>query len=311
MKRIQRGIALLLSVLVMLAPLAACAVDERDATKLSFADAKTYQQLLALDGQAVMIYGYMAINAPSGGRHFYLMNTPHATFSVGVTVDEALTSRIEVYPAQVRDGIRYLGDHAVKVVGRLRVAPYGAPFTDSDGYMAYMRIEDATYEVLSMDRMNDLQYAWEQLAGFDFINRISDALNYAHFAIAWNEYSTPVGTGMRYLTPDEALTSLTSSTGQYYYGTSDGYFDRLHTTISSIDGDLAELASILDELERLSNEGLASLRGNNYTVGSVSAEELLEGYTGQKYVPNDSEELLAAYTALYERYDAWLRSFAF
>ncbi len=302
----RAGLCLLL-VLCLLPLVPSCGIREEDATPIDFRSYQSYEQWSTLDGEAVVIRGYMATADVPFSPMFQLVNTPY-TRRPSAGEDSFF---VDVYLKDTED-FSSVSTAPVKVVGRLELAPQGSPFVDELGYESYVRIVDATYAPLSAEELTGDVAVWCAIAADGLINNVMDAFNYAHFACAWGEYTGRTAQGAPfYLQPEDARASMLTPGGQYYYGYSQGYFDRLRTRASALDaGVCEELVQVLRELEELCASAIASLQGNNYTQKPLSAQDMLDGFVGYAYTLNDAEELLAEYEALYARLTTWLKRFA-
>lgn len=298
-------ICLLLIVACLLS--VSCHVSEEDATPIDFRTYQTYEDWQGADGETVVIRGYMATATAAGDVFFQLVNAPYTRRP---TAGEN-SFFIDVYPAR-GETVTAVPTAAIKVVGRVELAPQDKPFVDELGYESYVRLVDATYAILSAEELTGDAAVWRTVAASGLINNVMDAFNYAHFVCAWTEYTGKNSDGTQfYLYPEDARAFITEEGGQYYYGYSDGYFDRLSGRAIDLDAQVcAELSDILTKLGELSAEGLASLNGNNYTQVALSGEDILSGFVGHAYVLNDAEELMEEYEALFARLNDWLARFA-
>ncbi len=285
-----------------------CAVScGEEATAINFRTYQTYEDWQSADGHRVSIFGYMASADTAGQSVFQLVNAPY-THRPAVS-EQSFFLDVHLKNGTLTDIVTTL---AVKVEGKVELAPADQPFTDAFGYETQVRLVDATYTVAQPDELTGDAALWQSFAETGLVNNVMDAFNYAHFAIAWTDYTAKHEDGSHtYLTPNEAEASITQPGGEYYFGYVNNYFDRLCSRAVQIDAVRGEeLSHILTALEAVSEQGLSSLRGGSYSQEPVSGEDILSGISGYRYVLDGAEELLSAYDALYARLTAWLLHFA-
>ena len=127
-----KGFVALFLCLVLMVGITACG-ENKDATKLSFKSATSFEELKKLDGQLVSINGYMATSSPVDGGYLFLMNLPYQSCPFCVPNTSQLSNTMAVY-AKEGKSFDYTGQ-AIKVVGKLVVAESeDQPFMDKYGY---------------------------------------------------------------------------------------------------------------------------------------------------------------------------------
>ena len=316
MKRIYIKIACILLSIVCLLPIVGCGngeSDSKDAIKLSFKSASTYDYLKTIDGETVTINGYMATSSPVDGSFMFLMNMPYQSCPFCVPNTSQLSNTLEVYPKKGKP-FEYT-TQAIKVTGKLVVAPSEDEFfTDAYGYEFNFKIVDATYSVLKADEISSELALWQEIAESGVVNDIDKMYQYLNFLCAWNTYTVKSyvdsnGNVVKgyYLYPSDAINYITKSGAQYNYGYADGYFDSIVAKIESVDKEnLKSLVENVREAEALAKKALNELNAGNYT----SERKYIEEFDNEDYVYtlNKGEELSSEFNALYKEFSAWISS---
>lgn len=318
MKRIYLKISCLLLALLCFFPIIGCGKNDaaqKDAIKLSFKSASTYDYLKTIDGQAVTINGYMATSSPVDGSFMFLMNMPYQSCPFCLPNTSQLSNTLEVYPKKGKP-FEYT-TQAIKVTGTLMVAPSETEFfTDEFGYEFNFKIVDATYSILGADEISSDLALWQQIAESGVVSDIYKMYDYVNFLCAWNTYSVDSYVNSNgdlvkgyYLYPEDALNYLTKSGAQFNYGYKDGYFDSIVQKIESIDKEnLKSLVKNVRDAEALADKALTELENKEYTRSSEP--QYLKEFDNYDFVYtlNKGEELKNEMNSLYKEFSAWISS---
>ena len=106
----------------------------KDAVKLSFKSAASFEYLQTLNNKEVTINGYMATSSPVDGSFIFLMNMPYQNCPFCKPNTSQLSNTIEVYP-EAKEKFSYTTS-AIKIVGTMIVAEDpNKPFTDPFDYI--------------------------------------------------------------------------------------------------------------------------------------------------------------------------------
>ena len=316
MKRsILKCCALLLSALLLFGMIS-CedkdpAVTPSEATRLSFKAATSYEDLKALNGQAVTINGYMATSSPVDGGYIFLMNLPYQSCPFCVPNTSQLSNTMAVY-APEGDSFSYT-TQAIKVTGTLVVAENeDQPFTDKYGYEFNFKIVDAAYTILKSEELSADMALWQKIADSDVISKLYAMYDYINFVCAWNtyyvnSYVNEAGETVPgyYLYPSDALHYLTTDGAQWNYGYKEGYFDSLKSAVQAVDPTAFEdLIANIEKAEALAQKALAELEAENYTAEYKYVE--MFGASDYVYTLNKGEELTSEMKAIYAQFEQWL-----
>ncbi len=296
-----------LAALLLLCTLLCTVSCGEEAAAIDFRTYRTYEDWQGADGQQVSILGYMATADGAGQSVFQLVNAPYTHRPA--SDEQSFFLDVHLKSGTLTDLVTTA---AIRVEGRVELAPADAPFIDTFGYEIHVRLVDATYAAADADDLTGDAALWQTFAEKGLINNVMDAFNYAHFAVAWTDYTGKRADGSHtYLTPTEAEASITEPGGEYYFGYANTYFERLCSRAVAIDEVRGgELSDILQDLSELSDQGLASLRGGNYTQEPVTGEDILSGISGYRYALHGAEDFMETYDALYARLTDWLLHFA-
>ena len=316
MKKITKILVLLLTLAILTTVFAGCgddAINEGEATKLSFKAASGYEYLKTLDGKTVTINGYMATSSPVDGSFLFLMNLPYQSCPFCVPNTSQLSNTMEVYPKE-GDSFAYTSQ-AIKIVGTLDVADdENEPFTDMYGYEFNYKIVDATYTIIQSSELSEDMALWQKIAESDVVNDIYKMYDYVNFLCAWdtyyvNSYTDENGetvTGY-YLYAADVENYLYKDGAQFNYGYQAGYFDSIVSKIEAVDQTaFADLVSNIRKAEALAKEALAELENGNYT----SEYQYVEMFETEDYVYTltRGEELQEKMNQVYAEFSAWLSS---
>lgn len=287
--------------------------ENKDAIKLSFQGAASYEYLKSIDGKTVTINGYMATSSPVDGSFMFLMNLPYQSCPFCVPNTSQLSNTMEVYPKE-GDSFPFT-NQAIKIVGKLVVAEsQEAPFTDQYGYEFTYKIVDATYTILSADELSGDMALWQQIAESDVISEVYAMYDYVNFLCAWNTYFVNSYTDSEgnkvpgyYLWPSDALNYIKKEGNQWNYGYQEGYFDKIVAKIEAIDPKaFADLVANIRQAEALAAEALAELENGNYTKEYKYVEKF-DNYD-DVYTLNRGEALQAKMKEIYMSFSNWLGS---
>ena len=329
MKKVFIRILCALFVLLFALSVISCGNDGKDATKISFKSAATYEYLKTLDGQKVTINGYMATSSPVDGSFIFLMNLPYQSCPFCIPNTSQLSNTIEVYPKK-KESFSFT-NQAVKVVGTLQVAASKDQyFTDEFGYQFNFRIIDATYTILKAEDLSADIALWQSLASSDVVSEIYDMYDYVNFLCDWYEYYVNTFTDSSgnlvpgyYLHPQDAYYYVTTANAQWNYGYKTGYFDNIVAKIRSVDANAFEdlVQNVLDA-KALANSAFAELESAYNAVklndDSDSTNDVTPNYTREYkyldnfgrydyvYTLNEGKELNDSLEELYNAFSNWL-----
>ncbi len=307
----KKIIALLLALCLLLAGCAGEEAADPNATKLSFKDALSYDYLASLNGATVTINGYLATSSPVDGSFIFLMNMPYQNCPFCIPNTNQLSNTIEVYP---KDGKTFsYTNQAVKVTGRLEVAPEGEMFSDSYGYTFAFKIVDGSYTILKDKDMSEEIKLWQKFSATDLVQRLDKMYQYVGFLTHWNTYSVQSYTDANgktwpgyYLNPNDALAAL-SKDGAYNYGTKANFFSDIVKDIEKLDKTaFAALVENVKQAEILAQEAKQSLLNGEYTGEKKYLEEF--NNTDMVYTLNRQGELQNRMNILYLEFTNWLAS---
>lgn len=316
----KRMFALFLCVLLLLG-VTGCADAPKDAAKLSFKSATSYEELKALDGQNVSINGYMATSSPVDGGYLFLMNLPYQSCPFCVPNTSQLSNTMAVY-AKEGEAFDYTGQ-AIKVTGKLVVAEKeNEPFTDKYGYEFNFKIVDATYAVLTDKELTADMAAWQKIADSGLMDEMYKMYDYLNFVCKWNTYFVNSYTNSNgetvkgyYLWPADAERYLKADgseaykgyTGQFHYGYQNGYFSALIARIEALGmEETSILADNVRTAEKLAQKALKELEDGNYTYETKYIEKF--DTTDKVYTLNKGEELAKEWEQVYSVFEQWLAS---
>ncbi len=309
---LKRILCLTLVVLSLFA-MFSCGGSDKDAIKLSFKSASTYDYLKSIDGKKVTINGYMATSSPVDGSFMFLMNLPYQSCPFCVPNTSQLSNTMEVYP-KTGDKFPYTSQ-AIKVTGKLKVAPSETEFfTDRYGYEFNFMIIEADYTILKSDEISKDIALWQKVAESDLVNDMYKMYDYVNFICAWNTYYVNTYTDKNgnevkgyYLYPSDALNYLKKDGAQWNYGYKDGYFDGIINKIKSIDPEkLNELVENVEKAKALAEKALGELEGGKYTYEEKYVE--MFGTTDKVYTLNNGEELKNEMQDIYNEFSNWIGS---
>ena len=285
--------------------------EAKNATKLSFKSASSYEYLKTLDGETVSINGYMATNSPVDGSFLFLMNLPYQSCPFCIPNTTQLSNTIEVYPKKGKP-FKFT-TQAIKIVGTLSVAPDVAqPFTDSYGYQFNYKIVNATYTVLRSEDLSEDLALWQKVAQSDIVNEIYTMFDYVNFLCGWNTYFVNNSISESgefvpgyYLYPSDAQDLIYTDGAKYNYGYQPGYFESIVSKVESLDKTaFLDLISTVNQAKSLANKALRELQEKNYSFEYVYVEKFQnEDYV---YTLDLGEELQAEKEKLYYDFSNWL-----
>ena len=135
----------------------------KDAVKLSFKSAASFEYLQTLNNKEVTINGYMATSSPVDGSFIFLMNMPYQNCPFCKPNTSQLSNTIEVYP-EAKEKFSYTTS-AIKIVGTMIVAEDpNKPFTDPFDYQFVFKIIDADYRILKDSDLPEELALWQKFA---------------------------------------------------------------------------------------------------------------------------------------------------
>lgn len=311
MTKLRKSALCVLLLLCLLFGAVSCGTSG-EAEKISFKETLSYETLKSLAGTRVQINGFMATSSPVDGSFFFLMNLPYQSCPFCKPNTNELSNTIEVYPKK-KARLTEVPTQAIKVTGRLEVAPEGEPFSDSFGYEFSFKIVDAEYSVLTDAELSENMALWQKIADSGLVDQMYNMFNYVHFTCAWPTYYGKDRSGKPfYLYPADAERFLKEKDGQYNYGYKDDYFDRVSDIAKALDAEeLKKITDIIAELQSLSKEALLQLDSGAYT--SEKKTFTVDGVTATDtvYTLLRGDDLVFRYEKLYERFSEWLSGWEF
>lgn len=284
--------------MAMLLSLTACgsdtATNSGEIATLKFGSAISLDSIKTLEGQQVMITGYMATMSPISGKYMYLMNMPYQSCPFCVPNTTELSNTLAVYAPEGKT-FDYT-DQAIQVTGTVVIEDC----VDEFGYAYSYYIADAAYEVVDMSSVSEEYALWQAIATEGIVADVNSMFDYVHFLCQWTEYQgtyqdengDPVTFNMypgdvsQYLTDDSAY--------GYAQQASESYFPSLIARIRAISPDkLEDLVAIVEAGQAAADAALTALNDGAYSYDEAA----------DKFTLTDND-------ALYQQwYDAYL-SFA-
>lgn len=285
----------------------------KDALKLSFKSASSYDYLKTINGKEVAINGYMATSSPVDGSFIFLMNMPYQNCPFCKPNTSELSNTIEVYPKS-KEKFSYTTS-AIKVVGKLEVAEDPSkPFTDPFEYQFVFKIVDADYRILKDSDLTGEFALWQKFAKTTLITDIYKMFDYLDFVCRWpsyyvNSYENSNGETVPgfYLYASDAKNFIMTDGAQYNYGYKDGYFEKFITRINNISTTGFEnLIKIINDAKALAEYALNELESGNYT----SEYKYVAMFDSNDYVYTLNDTTLATRSDdIYYAFATWLSSF--
>ena len=315
-----KGFVALLLCLMLTVGIAACG-ENKDAAKLSFKSATSFEELKKLDGQLVSINGYMATSSPVDGGYLFLMNLPYQSCPFCVPNTSQLSNTMAVY-AKEGKSFDYTGQ-AIKVVGKLVVAESeDQPFMDKYGYEFSFKIVDAIYTVLTDAELTADLAAWQKVADSGLMDQMYQMYDYLNFVCKWPEYYVNSYTDSSgnyvpgyYLWPSDVEHYLKADgseeyngyVGQFHYGYQEGYFDNLIQKIEALG--IAESGLLIQNVrdaKALAQKAINELEAGNYTY----EEQYIPMFdtTDWVFTLDKAEALIQEWTNVYTVFEQWLAS---
>ena len=315
-----KGFVALFLCLVLMVGITACG-ENKDATKLSFKSATSFEELKKLDGQLVSINGYMATSSPVDGGYLFLMNLPYQSCPFCVPNTSQLSNTMAVY-AKEGKSFDYTGQ-AIKVVGKLVVAESeDQPFMDKYGYEFSFKIVDAIYTVLTDAELTADLAAWQKVADSGLMDQMYQMYDYLNFVCKWPEYYVNSYTDSSgnyvpgyYLWPSDVEHYLKADgseeyngyVGQFHYGYQEGYFDNLIQKIEALG--IAESGLLIQNVrdaKALAQKAINELEAGNYTYEEQYSP--MFDTTDWVFTLDKAEELIQEWTNVYTVFEQWLAS---
>jgi len=285
----------------------------KDAIKLSFKSAASYDYLATIKDKQVTINGYMATSSPVDGSFIFLMNMPYQSCPFCKPNTSELSNTMEVYP-KAKETFNYTTS-AIKIVGTLKVAEsQSALFTDPYGYEFSFKIVDAEYKILKDSELSGNFALWQKFANTTLITDLYKMFDYIDFVCKWptyfvNSYEDANGVTQPgfYLYPADALNFITKDNAQYNYGYKEGYFDKFITRLNKIsETGFEELIKIINDAKALATYALNELNSEHYT-GTYQYVSRFDIYD-TVFVLNDTT-LETQSDDIYYAFADWLSSF--
>ena len=285
----------------------------KNAVKLSFKSAASFEYLQTLNNKEVTINGYMATSSPVDGSFIFLMNMPYQNCPFCKPNTSQLSNTIEVYP-EAKEKFSYTTS-AIKIVGTMVVAEdINKPFTDPFEYEFVFKIVDADYRILKDSDLSSELALWQKFANTSLITDIYKMFDYIDFVCKWPTYFINPTTNADgtvtpgfYLWAGDAQTLIETSGKQYNYGYKQGYFDDFITRISKISTTGFEtLIQIINDAKDLATYAVNELDQGHYTAEEKYVEKF--GNTDKVFTLNDTT-LASKADDLYYRFADWLSSF--
>lgn len=313
----KKVIALLLCVCLVLC-MSACGAD-KEATKISFKSATSYEELKKLDGTTVTINGYMATSSPVDGGYLFLMNMPYQSCPFCVPNTSQLSNTMAVYAPDGK-AFEYTGQ-AIKVTGTLVVAEdENVPFTDKYGYEFNFKIVDASYAVLTDEEITADIALWQAIADSGLIEEMYRMYDYLNFVCKWNTYFVNTYTDSEgqvhigyYLWPADAEHYLKADgseayqgyTGQFHYGYKAGYFESLVAKIEKLGLEETDvLAQNVRDAQALAQWALQELEDGNYSAEKQYIEKF--DTTDYVYTLHNGQALADEWERVYKTFENWM-----
>ena len=285
----------------------------KNAVKLSFKSASSFEYLKTLNNKQVTINGYMATSSPVDGSFIFLMNMPYQNCPFCKPNTSQLSNTLEAYP-QKNEKFSYTSS-AIKIVGTLVVAEdTDKPFTDPFGYEFVFKIINADYKILKESDLSSELALWQKFANTTLITDLYKMFDYIDFVCKWptyfvNSYTNSDGETVPgfYLWPGDVTNFLTKEGAQYNYGYKDGYFDKFITRINKISTTGFEtLINIINSAKELATYAIGELNQAHYTSEKKYVEKF--GVEEEVFTLNDTTLATKADDIYYEFAD-WLSSF--
>lgn len=285
----------------------------KNAVKLSFKSAASFEYLQTLNNKEVTINGYMATSSPVDGSFIFLMNMPYQNCPFCKPNTSQLSNTIEVYP-EAKEKFSYTTS-AIKIVGTMVVAEdINKPFTDPFEYEFVFKIVDADYRILKDSDLSSELALWQKFANTSLITDIYKMFDYIDFVCKWPTYFINPTTNADgtvnpgyYLWAGDADMFIKTSGSQYNYGYKEGYFDNFITRINKISTTGFEtLIQIINDAKDLATYAVSELDQGHYTAEEKYVEKF--GNTDKVFTLNDTT-LASKADDLYYRFADWLSSF--
>lgn len=285
----------------------------KNAVKLSFKSAASYEYLQTLNNKQVTINGYMATSSPVDGSFIFLMNMPYQNCPFCKPNTSQLSNTIEVYP-EAKEKFSYTSS-AIKIVGTMVVAEdINKPFTDPFEYEFVFKVINADYRILKDSDLPSELALWQRFANTTLITDIYKMFDYIDFVCKWPTYyinpttnaDGTVNPGF-YLWAGDAINLIETPDRTYYYGYKEGYFDSFITRINKISKTGFEsLIQIINDAKSLATYAVSELDEGHFTYEEKYVERF--GATDKVFTLDDTT-LETRADDLYYRFADWLSSF--
>lgn len=285
----------------------------KDAVKLSFKGASSFEYLSTLNGKEVTINGYMATSSPVDGSFIFLMNMPYQSCPFCKPNTSQLSNTMEAYP-KAKEKFSYTSS-AIKIVGTLVVAEdVNKPFSDPFGYEFVFKIVDADYRILKDSDLPAELALWQKFANTTLISDLYDMFDYIDFVCKWPTYyvnnwedENGVTQPGFYLYAADAWSFISKDGAQFNYGYKDGYFDGIISRIKKVSQTgFEELIKIINDAKELAEYALNELIEGHYTYQSQYVE--MFDNVDDVYTLNDTT-LATRADDVYYAFADWLSNF--
>ena len=300
-RKFIRFSALILAILLAFSTLSfvSCDKDGGAATKLSFSEANSTDEMKALDGKKVSIIGYMSTLSPVNGQFMYLMNMPYQSCPFCVPNTNQLSNTLAVY---AKNGKKFeFTDLLIRVEGVLEFGDY----TDEYGYEYSYRIKDATYSKVDTSELNEEFLLWQQLAQTGVVADVYAMYDYLHFLCFWGTYSVEFSSGKDYIYASDVKYFLEEDGSQFNYGMKEGYFEGLIERIEAVDKTaFKDLVKNIEKAKALADEARAAYLNGEYEIVKEYSSTFGDGRN--QYRMKDHEEYDKRLTEIYKEFANWL-----
>ena len=292
--------ALLLVVCLCAGLLAGCGSSSAEPARLTFAESTSIDTIRSLNGQQVVITGYMATLSPLSGEYIYLMNLPYQSCPFCVPNTQQLSNTMAVYAAK---GSKFtFTDRPIRVTGTMKLDDT----TDEYGYQYNYRIVNARYEVVDLKDVSEEYALYASLAEDGVTADINAMFDYLMFVCDWPDYyvhyTDDAGNYVSYyLYPGDVENMLAAEAPDgYAFQQRDDYFPSLIRRVEAVDAQrLSDLTQVLVDASILRAYALQQLSEGAYTYDQAA----------DKYTLLQAEDLQKQFNAIYQRFIDWLNKY--
>ncbi len=296
----KQSIALLLILCLCALLFTGCGSTSAQPARLTFAESASLEAIRSLNGQTVIITGYMATLSPLSGEYIYLMNLPYQSCPFCVPNTQQLSNTMAVYAA--KGGKFTFTDRPIRVTGTLMVDDT----TDEYGYEYNYRIVDAKYEVVDLKDVSEEYALYSSLAEDGVTADINAMFDYLMFVCAWPDYyvhyTDDEGNYISYyLYPGDVENILAAEAPNGYVAEqSADYFPGLIRRVEAVDATrLSDLVQVITDAGILRDYALQQLSDKAYTYDQAA----------DKYTLDKADDLENQFNAIYLRFCDWLNKY--